>query len=145
MNLIKKYKKVTIFFIFIFILFGLQAQSVKAEDNLQDAFGIRLDQVAGGEGAGYNISQKSPEQIIGIIIQSVLSFLGVIFLILTIYGGYLWMTASGNEEQVSKAKKTLTAAVIGVIIVVSAYAISYFVIERLGQGALQTTAPSSLE
>ncbi|MFW5888706.1 MAG: hypothetical protein ACOCVY_03245 [Patescibacteria group bacterium] len=64
---------------------------------------------------------------IGVIINAVLSFLGVIFLLLAIYGGYLWMTASGNEEQVSKAKKVLSSAIVGLIIVVAAYTITAMV------------------
>lgn len=47
------------------------------------------------------------------------------------------MTAAGNEEQVGKAKKLLTAAIIGLIIVLSAYAISYFVISKLGATTLE--------
>jgi hypothetical protein len=61
---------------------------------------------------------------IGGIINAALSFLGVIFLLLMIYGGYLWMTAAGNEEQVGKAKKIMTSAIVGLIIVATAYAIT---------------------
>ncbi|OGF21054.1 hypothetical protein A2Y83_01835 [Candidatus Falkowbacteria bacterium RBG_13_39_14] len=66
---------------------------------------------------------KVPE-IIGQIIQIILSFLGVIFLVLMVYGGYLWMTGGGNEEQIAKAKNIMGAAVIGLIIVLAAYAIT---------------------
>ncbi|MCK4553627.1 hypothetical protein KAU19_01530 [Candidatus Parcubacteria bacterium] len=93
---------------------------------------------AGARRGGYDINVKNtPESIIAVIIQTALSFLGVVFLILAIYGGYLWMTARGNEEQLTRAKNTLTAAVVGLIIVIGAYAISYFVIERLGVGTLK--------
>ena len=50
-----------------------------------------------------------------------------------IYGGYLWMTARGNEETLEKAKKIIRGSIIGIIIVFSAYAITYFVISRLEQ------------
>ena len=63
---------------------------------------------------------------IGTLINAALSFLGVLFLLLTIYGGYLWMTAAGNEEQINKAKKIITSALIGLIIVISAYIITKF-------------------
>ncbi len=75
---------------------------------------------------------------IGFVVQAILSFLGVIFLILMIYGGYLWMAARGNDEQVAKAKKLITAAVIGLVIVISAYAISYLVVSKLGGEALKS-------
>jgi hypothetical protein len=64
---------------------------------------------------------------IGFIIGIILSFTGVIFLLLTIYSGFLWMTAAGNQEQINKAKKIITAAVIGIIIVGAAYAITAFI------------------
>lgn len=77
--------------------------------------------------------EKSIESTIGGVVQAILSFLGVVFLILMIYGGFLWMTAKGNEEQVTKAKNLIVAAIIGIIIVISAYAISYFVISSAGE------------
>lgn len=68
-----------------------------------------------------------PMGIVGVIIGVVLSFVGVIFLILTIYAGYLWMTASGNEEQIKKAQNILRNSIVGLIIVLSAYAITAFI------------------
>ena len=51
---------------------------------------------------------------------------GDYFLGLIIYGGFLWMTAGGNEENVGKAKKTIYYAVIGMLIIFAAYSITYF-------------------
>ena len=70
-------------------------------------------------------------QMIAYIIEFILSFLGVIFIILTIYAGFLWMTSAGNEEKISQAKKIMISAVIGLAIVFSAYALTYFVIDKL--------------
>jgi TRAP-type C4-dicarboxylate transport system permease small subunit len=56
---------------------------------------------------------------------------GVIFLILIVFAGYRWMTAGGNEEGVTKAKETLQRAVIGLAIVLFAYAMSIFIINSL--------------
>lgn len=72
---------------------------------------------------------------IGRIIGAVLSLLGVIFLILMIYGGFIWMTARGNETKVTEAKDLITSALIGLIIVLAAYAITAFV------GSQLTTSP----
>jgi len=71
---------------------------------------------------GPNISQ-----IIGKVIGVVLSFVGVIFLILTIYAGFTWMLARGNEAEAKKAKDLMFDAVIGLIIILAAYAITAFV------------------
>lgn len=70
---------------------------------------------------------RSLAEIIGGLIGLFLSLLGIIFLVLIIYGGYIWMMSRGNEQEVLKAKKIITNAVIGILIVVSSYAITAFV------------------
>lgn len=70
----------------------------------------------------------TPEKIIGGIISGLLGFVGIIFLLIVIYAGLLWMTAAGNEEKVKKAVKLITGATIGIIIVFAAYAITRFVL-----------------
>jgi amino acid transporter len=74
----------------------------------------------------------------GAVIYSLLSLLGIVFLGLTIYGGILWMTAEGKEDQVEKAKKTITQALIGLVIIFAAYAISFFVINAVTPKTLKT-------
>lgn len=64
---------------------------------------------------------------LGIIINVALSILGIIFLAITIISGYQWMTAQGNEAQVTKAKDSVTRAVIGLIVVIASYAIWFFI------------------
>lgn len=61
---------------------------------------------------------------IGKIIGIALSFLGLIFFVLMIYGGFLWMSARGDGGQVTKAKDLIEAATIGLIIILSAYAVT---------------------
>jgi len=63
----------------------------------------------------------------GEIIGTILSFVGVLFLGLMMYAGILWMTAQGNEQQITKAKGMLTNAIIGIIVVFAAYAITTFI------------------
>ncbi|MFH1291906.1 MAG: Ig-like domain-containing protein [bacterium] len=72
--------------------------------------------------------------IIARIIRVALSLLGIITVILMMYGGYMWMTAGGNEEQIGKSKKILINAVIGLLIILSAYSIVLFVMKMLGVG-----------
>lgn len=86
-----------------------------------------------GETAGFDTSAGDTqlEQTIGTIISVILGFLGVVFLVLTIWAGFLWMTAGGKDEQVAKAKNMLIRAVIGLIIILSAYAITSFVTTNL--------------
>lgn len=68
---------------------------------------------------------------IGKLISALLSVLGVIFLLLIIWAGFTWMTAQGDPKKVDKARDILITSVVGLIILLSAYAISTFVIEQL--------------
>lgn len=83
------------------------------------------------QGAGYNTTATFAT-IVSKVLTVVLELMGVIFLVLGVYGGYSWMTAGGNEETVNKAKQTITNAIIGMIVVLAAYAISRFVVKAIG-------------
>lgn len=65
--------------------------------------------------------------LIGRWLAWVLGFTGTIFFILVVWAGLTWMTAAGNEENIKKAQNILKTAIIGLIIVLSAYAITKFV------------------
>jgi hypothetical protein len=69
--------------------------------------------------------------IIASVIETFLSLLGIIFVILMLYGGFTWMTAQGDESKIEKAKNTIQTAIIGLIIVVSAYSITFTVFKSL--------------
>jgi len=85
-----------------------------------------------GLGAGYtDYTQRTLPQIVGGVIQTFLMLLGIIFLAYTVYAGYLWMVARGNEEQLTKAKAVIRSSVIGLIIILGAYAITAFVISQI--------------
>jgi len=66
--------------------------------------------------------------IIGRIINIFLGFLGLIFLVLMLYAGYLWMTAAGDPDKVKKAQATIRNSVIGLIIIASAWAITAYIL-----------------
>ncbi len=72
--------------------------------------------------------------IIGRIIGIALSLLGIVFLLLIIYSGYVWMTAGGDGKQVEKAKQILINATVGIVITLSAYALSSFILNALMDG-----------
>ncbi len=69
--------------------------------------------------------------LVGNIIGVFLGFLGILAVIIILYGGFLWMTSAGNEEQVTKAKKMIIAGVIGLAIILASYAIARFIITSL--------------
>lgn len=81
-------------------------------------------------GAGEQNIASLPETI-GKIISVVLGLLGTVLLVLIIYAGWLWMSAGGESKQVDKAKDYIKNAVIGLVLILLAYAITDFVIEKL--------------
>jgi uncharacterized membrane protein YwzB len=88
-----------------------------------------------GTKMGYNTEGKpDPIKLAGDIIGTALTMIGIVFTVLMIYAGYLWMTAQGNEEQIGKAKKIIINSVIGIIITALAYTISSFVLTALPKG-----------
>jgi len=87
-----------------------------------------------GPVVGHAEMQDTILSSISLFITILFSFLGIIFLILVLYGCFLWMTAGGNEEQITKAKKILKDSIIGLIIVLLSYSITYFVLYWVGRG-----------
>ena len=80
------------------------------------------------KGFGENITNTGNlSETIGKIVGAALSFLGVAFFILMIYGGYMWMFSMGNEQTATKAKDILIAAVVGLVIVLLAYVLTVFI------------------
>jgi hypothetical protein len=80
--------------------------------------------------------------IIGGLISQALGLLGLVLLGILIYAGFLWMTAQGDDTKVKKAKDMIFQGVIGLIIVVAAYAIADFVIGSLGNATTGDTGGS---
>jgi cbb3-type cytochrome oxidase subunit 3 len=77
------------------------------------------------------VDSESISSKIGKVIGVALSFVGVIFLVLIIYAGFTWMLARGNEAEAKKAKDLMFDAVIGLVIILAAYAITAFVGKNL--------------
>lgn len=69
--------------------------------------------------------------LIGNGIAVLLSILGIIFVVLVVYAGFLYLTAAGDDSKVSKAKTLLAQSITGLIIIIASYAISAFVIDAL--------------
>lgn len=63
------------------------------------------------------------------IVYFALTFSGVALVAIIVYGGYLWLTAAGNDEQIKKAKDVIKSAIIGIVIILSGYAVSYAIIK----------------
>jgi len=115
----------TIFYLLAFTIFtpltALAQQDIT--DRMREA--IKTVNLPGDE-TGLDVERRT-QIIVGLIINAFLSLFGIIFMILILYGGYKWMMAAGREEELTKAKDIIRSAIIGLIIVMAAYAISYFI------------------
>ena len=96
---------------------------------LKSATGM-LDKIGGANGEKLGVSADLGTSI-ATVIKTILALVGTIFLILTIYAGIMWMTAQGEDEKVTKALNMIRSAIVGLVIVMSAYAITYFVTSKL--------------
>ena len=65
------------------------------------------------------------------VVNVMLGFLGILAIIIILWGGFRWLTSGGNEEKVGEAKKIITAGIIGLVIIFTAYAIASFVVTQL--------------
>lgn len=84
----------------------------------------RANEVAG-------LASKSATAVTANIVNVTLSMIGILFLVMLVFAGGLYLTAAGDTKRVERAKKLVAAAVIGLVLVVSAFAISTFVFSQL--------------
>ena len=68
--------------------------------------------------------------LLGRVINAILGIVGSLALVMFIYGGIIWMTSSGNAEQVTKGKNIVIWATIGLVVIFSAYALVSFVLTK---------------
>jgi len=86
---------------------------------------------------------NSVPTLVGNVIGAGLSMIGVVFFVLMVYGGIMWMTARGNDDQTKKAFNTIVAATIGMIIVLASYALTNFVFSSVGTGGGGGSTPGT--
>jgi heme/copper-type cytochrome/quinol oxidase subunit 2 len=77
------------------------------------------------------LSAQDPRVLVARIINTAMLFLGIIAVVIVLLGGFKWMTAAGNEDKVSEAKKLMGAGVIGLVIILAAWGIASFVLNSL--------------
>lgn len=87
----------------------------------------KLKLIGGGSGYKEDITLATAT---GQVVRAALSLLGIIFIFLIVIGGYKWMTAGGNEENVKIATNYIKRATIGLIVILSAWAIWFFIASK---------------
>ena len=124
MNKLKKLKVALLLFLTQFSLVSIvKAASV-------DTTGLNVQDKALMSSSGLS-GNSNLASIISVLISVVLGFLGIVFLALTIMAGFKWMTSQGNETEIKAAQGSLKNSIIGLLIVIAAYAITYSVFKYL--------------
>lgn len=109
-------------------LLSLCAPTSVAAVNYNDTQGAKqFEAFVGKEGADFG-QAKDPRQIAAEIIRAFLVLLGTLMLVYMVYAGYLIMTAGGDEDRVNKGKHIIKNTIIGLALILSAYAITRLVV-----------------
>jgi hypothetical protein len=78
-----------------------------------------------------NLPSTEPAVIVKGIINTLIALLGLITVIIIIIAGFKYLTSGGNDEKIDEAKKLLWSGVIGLIIVLGAFGLTQFVLQKL--------------
>jgi hypothetical protein len=109
--------------------------SYAAVNQLFSTIDTQLSEAGGGYPDIYPLGQNTtPADLAGRIIRAVLGFSGVIALLMFMWGGWQYFASQGDPKASEQGRKTLINAVIGVIVIFTAYSITQFVIDVIEQG-----------
>jgi len=78
------------------------------------------------------INIESPAELAALVVRANVAIVGLVAVAAMIYAGILYFTSGGNEEQAGKAKKTMTYAIIGLVVVLLSYVIINTLINTIG-------------
>ena len=82
-------------------------------------------------GGALGLSSQDIRITVARMIRVAMQMLGIIVVVIILYGGFVWMTAGGNDEKITEAKKWIFSGIVGLAIILSSYAIATFVIGSL--------------
>ena len=122
----KKLSKICGIIFFLLTIFPLASAVVLADTNPID----QVNQSIGEIGGTIGLPTAEPRVLAIRTIQWVLGSLGLIAVVMIIYGGFTWMTSGGNAQRIETAKKVITYAVVGLIIMILSWAFVTFVISQ---------------
>jgi len=95
----------------------------------QDVYGIN-------DFTNVNLGTKELRETVAGIVNIVLGFLGILATLIVLLGGFKWMTSGGNSDKVDEAKKLIGAGIVGLVIILAAYAIVRFVLGSIQNNVL---------
>lgn len=131
-------KKKNVFYLVVFVVLLLgqflvyqQATLAAGTADINDKIDDQIDAL---KETGLPEAGANPLDWIVFLIKGLLGVLGVVFLVLIIYAGVKWMTSGGNSSTIDDAKKMILNAVIGLVIIGFAFAITQFVFSVILKG-----------
>jgi len=81
--------------------------------------------------ANPGLGEADVKDIVKNIITVILGFLGLVSVVIILIGGFMWMTAGGNDDRIKKGRQFIINGVIGLVIILAAYAIAQWVINTI--------------
>lgn len=78
------------------------------------------------------LTATTPEGLIRNVLTGILGIVGSLALLMFVYGGFTWMLAAGNAENVKRGRDILVWATIGLVVIFSSYALIGFIMKSLG-------------
>jgi heme/copper-type cytochrome/quinol oxidase subunit 2 len=121
------FKQLVVTAMFLIIACPIFTMALPAQADELDPWGDKQDEIQEITGLGEN----DPREIAAGVINVIMGFLGIVAVVIILIGGFKWMTASGNEDKVQEAKNLIIAGIIGLVIILAAFAIAKFVLEQL--------------
>ena len=116
------FKKIYLLIVLFGLFFLLVGPALAVETDLGEVAPIKISTIS-------DLNQK-----VGAIIKTILGIVGMLALVMVIYGGFMWMTSGGKADQVKKGKDTLVWAVAGLALIFFSYVLVNFVITAMTTG-----------
>ncbi|MFH0923283.1 MAG: hypothetical protein V1825_00970 [Candidatus Falkowbacteria bacterium] len=117
-------KKITTLIVFMLVMAPAFAIALPVSAQATADFGFNYAENLG-------LGNADPRDAAVSLIQVIMTFLGLIAVVVILIGGFKWLTAAGGEDKIAEAKKMIVAGVVGLIIIMSAWAITTFVINQM--------------
>lgn len=116
----------------LLIIMPVFALTLPAQVQAQPDFWGEDTDITGTIGLG----EKDPRDIAAGVINVILGFLGIIAVVIILLGGFKWMTAGGNEDKVAEARNLILAGIVGLVIILAAFAIATFVVSNIYEATI---------
>jgi hypothetical protein len=102
---------------------------VSAQGGTTGGLDVGIDRI---KTAGIGLGEEDPRDVATNLINTAMLFLGLIAVGIVLIGGFKWMTAGGNEDKVSEAKKLMGAGIVGLLIILAAWGVTIYLFGALG-------------